>query len=138
MRKNLDNWHERHLYRVISSHDEKYEHRPIRMISNIVWFSGKAGLNHLLITHELHSVSKQTHQEFIGFPCDLELRSSDPGKVRIYTLPQNICNFLWCISFETECSEGNLNDIIVCVITGLVICNHQTFINWLYYDQMTT
>ncbi len=29
----------------------------------------------------VHSVSKETHHEFIGFPCDLGSRSSDPGRV---------------------------------------------------------
>ncbi len=50
-----DNWPERHLYTVISSHDiesfetlgmsgPEYQHRSFRMISNIVWISGKVGL----------------------------------------------------------------------------------------------
>ena len=66
----------------------------------------------------LHSVSKETHHEFIGFPCDPRSRSSDPGRVifctllgklntlqssSIYTLPQKKHNFPWCVSFETEC-----------------------------------
>ncbi len=42
--KNLDNWPERHLYRVISSHDVEYEHRSFRTISKSFGFSGKAGL----------------------------------------------------------------------------------------------
>ncbi len=29
----------------------------------------------------VHSVSKETHHEFIGFPCDPGSRSSDPGQV---------------------------------------------------------
>ncbi len=29
----------------------------------------------------IHSVSKETHHEFLGFPCDPGSRSSDPGRV---------------------------------------------------------
>ena len=30
---------------------------------------------------KIHSVSKETHHEFPGFPCDPGSRSSDPGGV---------------------------------------------------------
>ncbi len=54
----------------------------------------------------LHSVSKDTHHEFRGFPCDPGSRSSVPSRVifdhgnwnalqssPIYTLPKKKCNF---------------------------------------------
>ncbi len=34
----------------------------------------------------LHSVSKETHHKFIGFPCDPGSRSGDSGRVVFYTL----------------------------------------------------
>ncbi len=76
----------------------------------------------------LHSVSKETHHEFTGFPCDPGSRSSDPGGVTfdhpylkakwnsqqhssIYTLPKKECNFPRCVSFETECNKSILNGV---------------------------
>ncbi len=57
----------------------------------IVWQSVYKTSLHTL---HIHSVSKETHHKFIGFPCD---------QGSIYTLLQKTHNFPRCVSFENEC-----------------------------------
>ncbi len=39
---------------------------------------------YFILWHYIHSVSKETNNEFIGLPCDPGSRSGDPGRVVIY------------------------------------------------------
>ena len=75
-----------------------------------------------ILIHSLHSVSKETHHKFIGFPCDPGSRSTVNNygigyfehcgqeqkqnkilhKVHLFTLVCKRNNFPLCVSFETE------------------------------------
>ena len=62
----------------------------------------------------LHSVSKETHHEFIGFPCDPGSRSSDPGRVIFDDCCHGALAYLHkiCETRNTKC-ETFLTDIFL-------------------------
>ncbi len=68
--------------------------------------------NHLALCYGvLYSVSKEMHLEFIGFPFDPGLRSSDPGWVifitRIAREPWTILEWVFCILLPRAFAKWN-------------------------------
>ena len=58
----------------------------------------------------IHSVSKETHHEFLGFHCDPGSRSSDPGRVifdhgnlkQVAKKPVQKCQVVLSISLKVQ------------------------------------
>ena len=69
---------------------------------------------------------EEKHHEFIGLPCNLESRSSDPS--RSYKV--HLSNIPLCISFEPECNSEGIMWHTTCIDVHVKWLNSNTMSQW--------